>query len=90
MLEVIQSLFLKSAANLSGIKKVEITLRNIGTNTGATAIGFGLDNVGFEYASSSIEDILTLFDFWLSNGTIEGSGPGNSASGRLNAFRNLL
>jgi hypothetical protein len=38
----------------------------------------------------SIDAILEFFDESVSNYTLEGDGPGNSANGRLNALRNML
>ena len=37
-----------------------------------------------------LEEIQDTFDDAIENGDLEGAGPGNSASGRLNALRNML
>lgn len=37
-----------------------------------------------------IEDILTFFDISSADDTLVGSGPGESAEGRMNARRNML
>jgi hypothetical protein len=39
---------------------------------------------------ASIEEILSLFDISVSNNTLAGEGPGDSADGRLKALRNML
>lgn len=40
--------------------------------------------------SVTVEDILAFFDASVANGTLVGSGPGNSANGRVKALRNML
>jgi beta propeller repeat protein len=40
--------------------------------------------------SQQAADILAFFDQSVSNGTLTGQGPGNSASGKLNALRNMI
>ena len=40
--------------------------------------------------SEQLESILTFFDDSVADGTLAGSGPGNSAKGRLGALRNML
>lgn len=37
-----------------------------------------------------VPDVLTFFDDKVADGTLEGIGPGSSAIGRMNAFRNML
>lgn len=41
-------------------------------------------------AVQQIDDILTFFDDSVADGTLVGSGPGNSAKGRLGALRNMI
>jgi hypothetical protein len=41
-------------------------------------------------AAPQIADILMFFDDSVANGTLVGSGPGNSAKGRLGALRNMI
>jgi len=40
--------------------------------------------------SEQLEGILTFFDESVADGSLAGSGPGNSAKGRLGALRNML
>jgi Tol biopolymer transport system component len=37
-----------------------------------------------------IDEVIESFDEWVEDGSVEGSGQGNSAAGRLNAFGNML
>jgi hypothetical protein len=51
-----------------------------------TELGFYLSPT----SEINIDDILKDFDESVEDQTLEGSGEGNSANGRLNAFRNML
>ena len=53
--------------------------------------GVYLNELEISFASPpTIEAILEFFDESVANNTLEGNGPGNSANGKLNAFRNML
>jgi hypothetical protein len=52
--------------------------------------GTACDLGAFELAAEEDGDILEFFDQAVESGTLEGNGPGQSAAGRLNAFRNML
>jgi hypothetical protein len=45
---------------------------------------------GEELIPPNIEAVLKFFDASITDGTLEGYGPGKSANGRLNALRNML
>lgn len=51
---------------------------------------FFVDDLYINEQTPTIEDILAFFDASVADGTLEGSGPGNSAAGRLNALRSML
>lgn len=57
---------------------------------GEMGFAFGNHYLVIEGNPPTIQDVIVFFDASVASGALSGSGPGNSAPGRLNALRNML
>ena len=68
----------------------DVVIRWTNGEAGTGYVALSGTGVSAQPPPTTIQDILNFFDTSVANGTLVGNGPGNSADGRLNAFRNML
>jgi Abnormal spindle-like microcephaly-assoc'd, ASPM-SPD-2-Hydin len=75
----------------TGVRSGTLTLTSNDPDEGTVQVPFtGRGVVSQPPPSQQIANILAFFDSSVAAGTLQGSGPGNSAQGRLRALRNMI
>ena len=75
----------------TGVRSATLTLTSDDLDEGTVQVPLtGRGVVSQPPPSQQIANILAFFDSSVAAGTLQGSGPGNSAQGRLRALRNMI